>query len=165
MPRSLTNVYTPSMRGALPIALLLALVLEVLGTGCDGIPDRGTYDYQANDVIQDGCGLVSSTGALWTGQLRKSGSYLELPITLHGITLTGYYLTGSNDFSVDGTAGQAPETVNGTRCQLDWIGVHLDGVPQSATVFTGSVRVQYQDIDTEACRCELSATFTATQEP
>jgi hypothetical protein len=133
-----------------------------LAIGCDYQPNRGTYQYQADDVLTDDCSLVPASKILWSGELARSGSFLSLSTGFHDITAVGYYLAASQRFSVDGTATQIVDTVRGQSCQLDWIGLHIDASPTSDTAFGGNLRIQYQDLDAEACQCELDATFTAT---
>ena len=54
---------------------------------------------------------------------------------------------------------------NGRECLLDLVSVHMEAETESPTVFSGTVRVRYESRDTEACRCEMWASFRAEQTP
>jgi hypothetical protein len=140
------------------IGWLVGAVALVMG--CTREPNEGTYRLTADQVFQDDCGLVGSGGVLWDAQLRRSGDLVMMPTQFYSIELRGYYLVHSNGFALEGTGEQVQATVRGASCNLDWVGVHLEGTPTSDTSFAGGVRVAFQSIWTDACKCQLDAQFS-----
>jgi hypothetical protein len=146
---------------------------EVLGwlgafivlVGCEYTPNEGRYQLVAEEVFRDTCGLVTGPNQLFEADFHRSSSLVIMPLEFHNIELRGFYLTATERFSLDGTALQVGTVVNGQPCIVDWVGVHLEGEADSATQFSGPVRVRYEAELTEACRCELEARYTATLWP
>lgn len=152
-----------------PRLLTVALVLSVLGlSACLPAPlqREGPYAFRTTEVLRDGCGLVPTPDALWDGSLLVVGVTARMDYALFDMQLVGKFLGVEQDrFALDGSVANAATFANGRECLLDLVSVHMEGETLSPTSFSGTLRVRYESRDTEACRCEMWASFRADQTP
>lgn len=154
----------------------LACVLAALALSCEGgrwhDQEEGGYVFQSEDVVRDDCGLLSAAGPLYQAELRLSGHLVELhaqppagapaDFRQHEMLLVGQYLSGLEEFRVDGSASNVTSTLpTGRVCALDQVTVHIDAVTDTPTTFHGTLNVRYDARTSDACACELSTHYRA----
>ncbi|MFP2931435.1 hypothetical protein ACLESO_40870 [Pyxidicoccus sp. 3LG] len=145
---------------------LLAPALLVAGlAGC--LPyaqEQGDYVLTPVEVFRDECGLAESNRDRFRGTLQITGRVVSLDFDLLDSRLTGYFLDGGDDFSIDSSIVNAVTEVNGQECLLDQVNIHLEGTTQCETQFNGALRVRYEAPRPDECVCELWMRYEAVKD-
>lgn len=149
--------------------LLLPLLLLTVGSslGCNSfVQNPGHYDLQYTEVYRDDCDLLPANQpeSLWDGSLLITGQVVRVDFELLEMQLVGRFLASGDSFSVDGSVANAEVPINGERCLLDQVSVHLEGETVCATQFSGVLRVRYEARRPDSCVCEVWARFNAVQD-
>lgn len=144
-------------------------VLAISGAVCAGCIGRqhiqhdGSYQFTAQQVLRDDCGLQRGSSVLWSGVMLISGDLLRMQMdeSLYGMEAAGYFLYGVEQFTLDGTAGRVTVPVGGLQCDIGLVQAHMDATTDSARDFHGTAQVQLRS-EQVGCFCELSVRFTAS---
>lgn len=152
--------------------LLLVLFAAATTSSCIfGGHDQadGTYSltYAPEDVIRESCGHLSKlpAGQLWSGDLTVLGDTVRLRYGLFDTLLVGYYLSGEEKFTVDGSSNNVTVDIGGAECLVDIATIHLEATTQTADEFTGVLSVRYGTRIPATCSCELLVQFRADRQP
>lgn len=154
----------------------LVCVLAALALSCGGgrwhDQEEGAYVFQAEELLRDDCGLLGGAGPLYQAGLRLSGHLVELrtqplpgapaDFRQYEMLLVGQYLSGLEEFRVDGSVSNVTSTLpSGRACLLELVTLHMDAVTDTPTAFHGVLTVRYDARASDACSCELSAHYRA----
>ena len=160
------------MRSRSRCALVGALVALALSCGRRHDQEEGGYALHVEDLLRDDCGLLRGSGELYQAELRLSGHSVQLRAQpLPGATgdfrqyemlLVGAYLSGLEEFRVDGSASNVTSVLpSGRECLLDQVTLHVDAITDTPTTFHGTLSVRYEARSSDPCSCELWAHFRA----
>ncbi len=146
----------------------LAIAFAVYGAMCAGCLGRnhiqhdGNYQFTAQEITRDDCGLLRGSTSLWSGVLLITGDLLQMRMDerLYGMEAAGFFLAGVERFTIDGSAASVTAQVNGTECRVSLVQAHMDATTDTARSFHGASQVQFRT-DQMGCSCQLSARFTA----
>ena len=148
---------------------VIALVVYVaMCAGCYGrnhIQHEGPYQFTAQQIIRDDCGLQGGSTALWSGDMLISGDLIRIQMDdrLYGMVAAGFFLYQVERFTLDGSATGVTAQVTGTNCQVEMVQAHLDATTDSASAFHGMGEVDFRT-DQINCACHLSVSFTASMQ-
>jgi len=136
--------------------------------GCYGrnhIQHEGPYQFTAQQIIRDDCGLQGGSTALWSGDMLISGDLIRIQMDdrLYGMVAAGFFLYQVERFTLDGSATGVTAQVTGTNCQVEMVQAHLDATTDSASAFHGMGEVDFRT-DQINCACHLSVSFTASMQ-
>lgn len=151
-----------------PVRPVIALVVYVgVCAGCYGrnhIQHEGPYDFTAQQIIRDDCGLQQGS-ALWSGMMLISGDLIRMQMDdrLYGMVAAGFFLYGVERFTLDGSATGVTAQVTGTDCQVQIVQAHLDATTDSSHAFHGMGEVDFRT-DQINCACHLSVSFSASMQ-
>ena len=145
--------------------LLVPALLVVGMAGCLPYPqEQGDYVLTPVEVFRDECGLAESNRDQFQGTLQITGRVVSMDLDLLDSRLTGYFLEGGDDFSIDGSVVNAVATVNDQACLLDQVNIHLEGTTRCETQFNGELRVRYEAQRPDTCVCELWMRYEAVKD-
>ena len=155
---------TPVRRRLARLTLAL-FVSAALCAGCYGrnhTQHEGAYDFVAQEIFQDNCGIQAGSSALFSGTMRISGDWVRMRMDerLYGMDAVGYFLAGVDRFSLDGSAGNVTTRANGTECLVAQIEAHLDATTDTPSAFHGATQIHFET-DQPGCSCDLGVRYTA----
>jgi hypothetical protein len=142
-----------------------------LGGGCTraNLQNEDRYEFSAEEIIRDDCGLLSSPESLWDGELSITGDVVRMKSDWRGLQLIGFVLprgeSGDDAFVLDGSESNAVLTLPDNRqCLVDQVWMHLEGTTQCARRFDGvlSVRIEPR-VEQPECACQLWVKYRAIQ--
>ena len=113
-------------------------------------------------IIRDECQLLADAAANLGARLVISGNVVEVDFRfstpsqgeLLTVSMAGQFAYNEEAFSADGTATNIPLPIAGQTCQLQLVNVHLDATTQSATTFSGQIRISTYTPRPETCVCQ-----------
>jgi len=113
-------------------------------------------------IIRDECGLLGDAAANLGARLVVSGNVVELEFRFSSpsqaelltVSMAGNYAYNEEAFSADGTASSISLPIGGQICQLQLVDVHLDATTQSATSYSGLIRISTHTPQPETCICQ-----------
>ncbi len=113
-------------------------------------------------IIRDECQLLADAAANLGARLVVYGNVVEVDFhfstpsqgELLTVSMAGNYAYSEEAFSADGTAESLPLPIGGQVCQLQLVDVHLDATTQSATTFSGLIRIGTFAPRPESCICQ-----------
>lgn len=140
-----------------------ALVATAALGGCAQVQEPGTYAFRTEELLRDDCALLpeGDPDALWDGRVNVAGELVSIDYDLYGIELRGQVKADHEGFLVDGSASNVEQSVGGAPCQFEQVIVNVDAESESATAFTGTLRLRTEARGDERCECDLWARFRA----
>lgn len=146
------------------VKLLTTSFLLVLLVGCRvHTLDDGVYALLPNQVLRDDCGL-NAPGALTTGALRTEGNLVYLALASPELRLVGTYLAGVEQMTLDGNVLNYSAVLRGRECLLDTVSFHLDATTTSPSTFSGTMAINYDARQPDACVCRYWFNFEARRQ-
>ncbi len=144
---------------------LAALAAASLSCGREHDQAEGLYAFTAVDVLRDDCGHLSGSKDLARGDVVIAGDVVLIRMHegLYDARMSGEYLSGVEQFSIDGTVGNLTEPIRGEDCFLDQVSVHLDAATDRPDEFHGTVRIRYLATERDVCTCEVWTTYRAVR--
>jgi hypothetical protein len=125
--------------------------------------EDGAYSVARSEILRDDCGLSNQPDVFGRATLLKAGHGVRLDYSYLNAQLTGTYRYGLEEFTADGTVGNARLTLRGQDCQVDFVQLGLDAVTQTAQRFTGTLTINAQSRAADACTCRFIARYDASR--
>lgn len=145
--------------------LSIALVLAACG-GCGYSFDPGTWQIaQDGAPTQDNCRLLPADGSLVTARAVTTGNELHLPFELPGfapVQLIGLFqkkvLDEPDAFTLEGSVKEAPATIEGRACTIQFGQIELSATTQGARAFAGELTLKHTLRPDQDPACPLACT-------
>lgn len=122
--------------------------------------DDGEFELVPTRVLRDDCAL-NAPGPLTTATLRTVGHQVSLTLADPDLRLMGTYKYNVEEMTLDGTLLNAGKMLRGQQCLLDTVSFHMDTVTTSPGTFSGSMSIDYQTRQADACVCRYWFDFEA----
>lgn len=143
--------------------LWLLLLLLALAGCRDHVLDDGPYAFTVGAALRDDCGVAGSF-RVGLGTLRTDGHQVSLTLAEPELRLMGSYRSNVEAFYADGSLSKSAAVLGGRECVVDTVSFRVEAQTLSDTGFTGTMAVNWDTAQPEACVCRYWFEFLAERQ-